>query len=113
MSANEYDMFHLGDVTLQSGVTLPNALIAYKTYGTLNAQKSNVIVNPTWYAGTHVDNERMIGVGKALDPQKYFIIVPNMFGNGLSSSPSNTPAPFNMANFPHMTIYDNVRLQHQ
>ena len=87
---HDYDVFRLGDVTLQSGVILPDACIVYKTYGTLNAEKSNVIVNPTWYAGTHTDNERTIGEGKALDPQKYFIIVPNMFGNGLSSSPSNT-----------------------
>lgn len=109
----DYEIFECGDVTLQSGVVLPKAFIAYKTYGTLNAQKSNVIVNPTWYAGEHTSNERMIGPGRALDPQKYFIVVPNMFGNGLSSSPTNTPAPFNKANFPHITIYDNVRLQHQ
>ena len=109
----DYDVFKLGDVTLQSGVTLPDACIVYKTYGTLNAEKSNVIVNPTWYAGTHTDNERTIGEGKALDPQKYFIIVPNMFGNGLSSSPSNTPTPFGKGSFPHITIYDNVYCQHQ
>lgn len=109
----DYEVFGLGDLALQSGVTLPNAFLAYKTYGTLNAQKSNVILNPTWYAGQHTDNEQMIGPGKALDPEKYFIIVPNMFGNGLSSSPSNTPAPFDKANFPHITIYDNVRCQHR
>ncbi|HEU5383250.1 MAG TPA: alpha/beta fold hydrolase [Ktedonobacteraceae bacterium] len=109
----DYETFDLGNFTFQSGETLPDAFLAYKTYGTLNAQKSNAIVNPTWYAGQHTDNERMIGEGKALDPQKYFIIVPNMFGNGLSSSPSNTPAPFGQANFPHVTIYDNVRAQHQ
>lgn len=109
----DYEVFGLGDLALQSGVTLPNAFLAYKTYGTLNAQKSNVILNPTWYAGQHTDNEQMVGPGKALDPEKYFIIVPNMFGNGLSSSPSNTPAPFDKANFPHITIYDNVRCQHR
>ena len=49
----------------------------------------------------------------ALDPRKYFIIVPNMFGNGLSSSPSNTPAPFDRARFPRITAYDNVRQQHR
>ncbi len=110
---SDYDVFQLGDLTLQSGATLPNAFIAYKTYGTLNAEKSNVIVNPTWYAGNHTDNERMIGADKALDPRNYFIIVPNMFGNGFSSSPSNTPPPCEKADFPHITIYDNVRCQHQ
>lgn len=110
---SDYEIYPLGDVELQSGHILPNASLAYKTYGTLNAARSNAIVYPTWFAGLHTDNEWLIGPGKALDPDKYFIIVPNMLGNGLSSSPSNTPAPFDRANFPLVTIYDNVRLQHQ
>jgi homoserine O-acetyltransferase/O-succinyltransferase len=109
----DYEIFELGDFTLQSGATLRNAKLAYKTYGTLNATKSNVIVYPTWYSGQHYDNEWLIGDGMALDPQTYFIIIPNMFGNGLSSSPSNTPQPYNQARFPHVTFYDNVRAQHQ
>ena len=48
----------------------------------------------------------------ALDPQKYFII-PNMFGNGLSSSPSNTIPPYDRARFPHVTFYKNVAAQHR
>ncbi|MBM0744007.1 alpha/beta fold hydrolase [Phormidium sp. CLA17] len=109
----DYEMFELGDLALQSGATLRNAKLAYKTYGTLNADKSNVIVYPTWYSGQHYDNEWLIGEGMALDPQKYFIIIPNMLGNGLSSSPSNTPQPYNKARFPNVTFYDNVRAQHQ
>ncbi|MBH5319386.1 alpha/beta fold hydrolase [Paenibacillus sp. GSMTC-2017] len=109
----DYEIYELGDVLLQSGETLPHAVLAYKTYGTLNAAKNNVIVYPTWFAGQHTDNEWLIGPGKALDPEKYFIIIPNMLGNGLSSSPSNTPPPYDQANFPQVTIYDNVRLQHQ
>jgi homoserine O-acetyltransferase len=49
--------------------------------------------------------------GRALDPGKYFIIGPNMFGNGLSSSPSNTPPPFDRARFPNITLYDTVKCQ--
>ena len=62
--------------------------------------KDNVIVYPTWYSGQHYDNEWLIGAGMALDPDKYFIIIPNMLGNGLSSSPSNTPEPYNGPRFP-------------
>jgi homoserine O-acetyltransferase/O-succinyltransferase len=109
----DYDFFELGDFVLQKGATLRNAKLAYKTYGTLNADKSNVIVYPTWYSGQHYDNEWLIGEGMALDPQNYFIIVPNMIGNGLSSSPSNTPPPYDRARFPHVTFYDNVRAQHK
>lgn len=109
----DHDIFELGDVALQRGATLRSAKLAYKTYGTLNAQKSNAIVYPTWYSGQHTDNEWLIGPGMALDPEKYFIIVPNMLGNGLSSSPSNTPEPYNLARFPNVTLYDNVTLQHR
>ncbi len=109
----DYKIFDLGDFTLQSEATLRNATLAYKTYGELNADKSNVIVYPTWYSGQHYDNEWLIGEGMALDPQKYFILIPNMIGNGLSTSPSNTPQPYNKARFPHVTFYDNVRAQHK
>ncbi|BEP65637.1 MULTISPECIES: alpha/beta fold hydrolase [unclassified Variovorax] len=109
----DHDIFELGDVALQRGATLRGAKLAYKTYGTLNADKSNAIVYPTWYSGQHYDNEWLIGPGMALDPEKYFIIVPNMLGNGLSSSPSNTPEPYNLSRFPDITLYDNVTLQHR
>ncbi|UZJ26846.1 alpha/beta fold hydrolase (plasmid) [Rhodococcus antarcticus] len=109
----DYDIFELGDVRLSTGQTLRAAKLAYKTYGTLNEDKSNAIVYPTWYSGQHQDNEWLIGEGMALDPSKYFIIVPNMLGNGLSSSPSNTPAPHDGARFPNVTFYDQVEQQHR
>src|SRR5690348_6794629 len=109
----DYEIFELGDVVLQSAVTLRSAKLAYKTYGTLNDAKDNVIVYPTWYSGQHYENEWLIGAGKALDPENYFIIIPNMFGNGLSSSPSNTAPPYDRARFPGVTLYDNVRQQHR
>ena len=72
-----------------------------------------MIVMPTFYGGQHTDTEPMMRAGRALDPARYFIVVPNMFGNGLSSSPSNTPAPFDRAAFPNVTLYDNVVCQHR
>jgi len=93
----DYQIFEAGDVVLQSGLTYRRARLAYKTYGALGTEKSNVIVYPTSYGAQHYDLEWAIGEGRALDPSKYFIIIPNMFGNGLSSSPSNTPVPFDRA----------------
>jgi homoserine O-acetyltransferase len=107
------EYFDLGDFTLQSGFTLRDAKLAYKTYGTLNADKTNVIVYPTWYSGWHTDNEWLIGTDKALNPDEWFILIPNMIGNGLSSSPSNTPAPYDRARFPAVTFYDQVQAQHK
>jgi homoserine O-acetyltransferase len=109
----DYETFDLGDVVLQGGATLRNANLAYKTYGQLNADKSNAIVYPTWYSGRHWDNEWLIGEGMALDPANYFIIVPNLLGNGLSSSPSNTPPPYDKARFPNVTFWDQVQQQHR
>jgi homoserine O-acetyltransferase len=109
----DYEIFDLGDVTLQHGATLRDAKLAYKTFGELNADKSNAIVYPTWYSGRHWDNEWLIGDGMALDPANYFIIVPNMLGNGLSTSPSNTPPPYDKARFPRVTFWDQVQQQHK
>jgi homoserine O-acetyltransferase len=110
---SDYDIFELGDVVLQSGLTLREARLAYKTYGTLNSRKDNAIVIPTFYGGQHTQYEPLIGPGMALDPQRYFILIPNLFGNGVSSSPSNTPPPYDLARFPPVTLYDNVMCQHR
>ena len=109
----DYEVFELGDVTLQSGVTLPDAKLAYKTYGSLGAGRDNVIVMPTFYTGTHERNEGYLRAVSALDLSRYFIVSVNMFGNGLSSSPSNTPPPFDGPRFPAVTLHDNVACQHR
>lgn len=108
---SELKIFEAGACTLQDGATLPAVKVAYTTHGTLDADKGNAILFPTHYGGTHVDNEWLIGPHKALDTERYFVVVPNMLANGVSSSPSNTPAPHNGADFPHVTVYDNVAVQ--
>jgi len=112
-SASPYEIFKAGDVQLQSGAIIHDCKLAYKTYGKLNAAKDNVIVYPTWYSGNHEDNEWLIGENMGLNPSKWFIVVPNLLGNGLSSSPSNTPQPFNGPRFPNVTFYDNIQVQHR
>jgi homoserine O-acetyltransferase/O-succinyltransferase len=113
MMSTPYLVFDLGDFRLQNGGTLRGAKLAYTTHGVLNAAGDNAIVAPVWFAGTHDINAWLIGAGEPLDPERYFIIVPNLFGNGLSSSPSNTPAPFDGPRFPAVTMLDNVRAQHE
>ena len=108
-----YEIFDLGDLRLQSGATLRGAKLAYQTYGRLNRTGNNAIVFPTFFGGQHYQNEAVIGPDHALDPGRYFIIVPNMMGNGLSSSPSNTPMPYDRARFPQVSLYDKVVGQHR
>ena len=98
-------VFACGDLSLQKGGTLKGAKIVYKTFGTLNAARDNVIVYPTSYSAHHTDIEWLVAPEHCLDPTKYFIVIPNMFTNGLSSSPSNT------SDFPNVTTFDNVTQQ--
>ncbi len=107
------ETFELGDITLQSGTVLPRARLCYRTYGTLGATRSNVIVLPTFYTGTHERNEGYLRTIPALDPDRYFIVSINLLGNGVSSSPSNTPAPFDGPRFPNVTFHDNIACQHR
>lgn len=114
MSAQALEgVFDLGDLALRSGATLRQAKLAYKTHGQLNAERSNAILYPTPFAAHHGDIEWPVGPGRALDPDKYFIIVLDQLGNGLSSSPSNTAAPDDRARFPIVTVFDDVAAQHR
>ena len=104
--ATKTGRFALGDLALQSGEVLPGASLNWKTYGTLAPGRDNVVVFPTSYTAQHTDQEWQIAPDKVLDPTRWFIITPDMFGNGLSSSPSNTP------DYPSLvTTADNVRAQ--
>ena len=107
-----YQLHRLGDFALEEGGTIPDLQLAYATYGELNAAKDNAILIPTWFSGTHQTWEQVyLGEGRALDPARYFIVVVNQIGNGLSTSPHNTDGAVAMAAFPKVTIGDDVIAQ--
>lgn len=99
------------ELPLASGGRIPEARLVYATYGELAPDGGNAVLFPTRFGAGHEQNEFLIGPGRALDPARYFVIVPNMLGNGISSSPSNTPPPLDGPRFPRVTTYDNVVLQ--
>jgi len=103
--------FELGNIVLQSGITLQGAVLSYQTYGTLNADRTNVIIFNTSFAAQHHEFEWLIKDGRALDPSRYFIVIPDLFGNGLSTSPSNVSIPYTQGRFPVITMYDAVMQQ--
>jgi homoserine O-acetyltransferase len=110
--------FVIKNFKTESGVVLPEAKIVYGTYGTLDAAGDNAVLLPSHYmAEMHgygfLIGEGGIAKGRALDPTKLFLITSELFGNGRSSSPSNTPVPFHGPRFPVMTIRDNVNAVHQ
>jgi homoserine O-acetyltransferase len=97
----------------ESGIVIPQAHVVYGTYGQLNAAADNAVLLPSHFMAEMHGYEWLIGPGKALDPTKLFMIATEMFGNGRSSSPSNTPEPFHGPRFPKMTIRDNVDAVHR
>ncbi|WP_043359125.1 alpha/beta fold hydrolase [Belnapia sp. F-4-1] len=99
-------VFALGDLPLRRGGVLPDAKLVWKTHGTLNAARDNAVLYPTSYGAQHPDLEWLIGPDGILDPTRWFVVIPNMFTNGLSTSPSNCPA------WPGLvTAWDNVAAQ--
>lgn len=107
-----YQVANIGDLVLDCGITLRGCELAYATFGTLSPAKDNAILVTTWFSGTSkIMEQAYIGPGRALDPAKYFIIVVNQIGNGLSTSPHTAAAPFDGPNFPRVRIADDVIAQ--
>jgi homoserine O-acetyltransferase/O-succinyltransferase len=104
---------NLGNYRLENGRIIRNCRLAYRTFGVLNSDKSNVVLFPTWLAGTtrELIDLGFIGPGKMADSSKYFIVAVDAFGNGISSSPSNSRHQRNQA-FPRFSIKDMVNAQH-
>lgn len=98
----------VGRFTFESGVSIDNAHVTYVTWGRLNAAGDNAVLLPSWYGGRAISYRFLVGPDRALDPAKYFIVATEMFGSGGSSSPSNTPAPFDRGRFPRVAIRDDV-----
>ena len=105
--------FVIPDFQTEAGVTLPNARVVYGTYGRLNAEKNNAVLLPSHYMANFHGYEWLIGPGKALDPTELFLVSTELFGNGSSSSPSNTAEPFHGPRFPVTTIRDNIAAVHR
>ncbi len=102
---------NLGNYTLENGRVLNDCQIGYRTFGQLNAEKSNAILFPTWYGGTSESLLSYIGEDQMLDSTRYFVIIVDAFGNGVSSSPSTSPQQPG-ASFPEFSIRDMVNAQH-
>lgn len=100
----------LGDLPLENGEILRDARIVYAVHGTLAPDRRNVVLCPTFFGGDHTGYDWLIGSGRPLDTDRYCVVVPGLFGNGFSSSPSNHPSG---ADFPVISTRDNVVAQHQ
>jgi homoserine O-acetyltransferase/O-succinyltransferase len=108
----DYDLISIGRLDLEEGGSIPDCQLAVATFGTLNGAKDNAILVTTWYSGTHqIFRDVYIGPDHALDPDKYFIVVIDQIGSGLSTSPHNAPDEISMSRFPQVRIGDDVVAQ--
>lgn len=102
----------LGDFKLQNSQSIRGMRLAYRTLGALNADKSNVVLWPTWLGGTTEELLQFIGPGRVVETPKYFVVLVDAIGNGVSTSPSNSKLQPRMK-FPEFTIRDMVESEHK
>ena len=102
----------LGDLKLRSGAVIHDFRLGYRTVGQLNAAKSNAILWPTWLGGTTQELLQFVGPDKVVDSTKYFVVLVDAIGNGVSTSPSNSKTQARLT-FPEFTIRDMVESEHR
>jgi homoserine O-acetyltransferase len=100
----------IGDFKLENGGVIDQCKMAYQTFGTLSKEKNNAILFPTWFTGTSMDLLRFVP-GKMIDTNKYFLILVDALGDGLTSSPSNSPTRPGLK-FPVFSIRDMVQSEY-
>jgi homoserine O-acetyltransferase len=112
-AANGQQQFaDLGACKLATGQTISNCRLGYRTWGTLNADRSNAVLFPTWFSGTTENLAALVGADKLVDPAKYFVIAVDALGDGVSSSPSNSAAQQG-PDFPAFTTRDMVNAEYR
>jgi homoserine O-acetyltransferase len=106
-SAQQYADF--AECPLESVELVKPCKIGYRTFGTLNADKSNVVLVPTWFTGNSAGHAYLASPAY-IDPEIYFIVIVYALSNGVASSPSNSISQSN-DRFPQITIADMVQSQ--
>jgi homoserine O-acetyltransferase len=104
-----FDLFTVRDFTLECGVVLPEARLAFRQRGRIGEGRPVLIT--TAFAANPMGLGYLGAEGGPLSEERLWIIDVEMLGNGRSSSPSNTPAPHAGADFPPLAIRDDVALQ--
>jgi len=68
--AQELKFAELGDFRLESGEVIHDCRIGYRTFGKLNAEKSNAVLFPTWFTGNTAALQPLFGSGKLVDTER-------------------------------------------
>ena len=102
----------IGPCQFAGGGRISDCRVAYRTFGRMNAERSNVVLIPTWLQGRSEDWIPYLGPRGYVDTTRFHVIVVGAFGDGRSSSPSTVPAREREA-FRGLTIGDMVQAQHR
>lgn len=111
-SDKPHQTYLMGDFTLENGQVIKDFSMSFVTHGKLNESKTNAILMTPSLLGNHHRIDFLIGPGKALDTDRFFIICADSIGNGLTTSPSNSKVQSGMQ-FPQYSIRDMVNSQHR
>ena len=101
-----------GDFKLRNGQIIKDFRLGYRTVGELNTEKSNAILWPSWLGGNSQQLLQYVGPKNVVDTERYFAVLVDAIGNGVSSSPSNS-AKQPRKEFPEFTIRDMVEAEHR
>ncbi|NQV36687.1 MAG: alpha/beta fold hydrolase [Candidatus Marinimicrobia bacterium] len=111
LGSGNQEYLSIGDFKLENGKSIENCTIGFQRFGRTNHDSSNIVVVPTWFSGKSDHVANLVGENNLYDSTRYHIIIIDALGNGVSTSPSNSPVQKN-EEFPSITIYDMVRSQY-
>jgi homoserine O-acetyltransferase len=112
MAQGQLRVAELGECPLESGEAIEDCRVTYRTFGQLDAARSNAVLFTTQLAGNSAQIAQYVGPDGLVDTTKHFVIAVDALGNGFSSSPSNSTAQPG-GEFPRVTIRDMVDTQYR
>ncbi|HEU4524354.1 MAG TPA: alpha/beta fold hydrolase, partial [Gemmatimonadales bacterium] len=102
----------LGTCTTERGEVIRECRIGYRTFGRLNARRDNAVLVPTWHGGRSETMTFILGRDAWVDTTRWFAILMDKPGNGVSVSPSNSRSQPGR-HFPRLTLADMVAAEHR
>jgi homoserine O-acetyltransferase len=115
-SSGQLQIADLGRCKLENGQVMEDCRLGFRTFGHLNATRDNAVLMPTWLYGKSSELVSLFGDGSSpqhlVDSTRFFGIAIDALGNGVSSSPSNSPHQHGVA-FPAYTLRDTVDAEYR
>jgi homoserine O-acetyltransferase/O-succinyltransferase len=102
----------LGTCATSRGEVVRECRVGYRTFGRLNERRDNAVLVPTWHGGRSETMTFILGSDRWVDTTRYFAILVDKLGNGVSTSPSNSRSQPGKR-FPRLTYGDMVAAQHR